>query len=126
MKLHADKPDQLSVTAYGDGWIAVNGERHSSSIVLGANGLVSAWDVKRLEDLTEAHFRQLLEEQGPAPELVVFGSGARLRFVAPCLLRPLIDRGIGVETMDSAAACRTFNILAGEGRKVVAAILIED
>ena len=59
------------------------------------------------------------------PELVVFGSGERLRFAAPALLRGLIERRIGVETMDTAAACRTFNVLAGEGRCVVAALLLD-
>ncbi len=60
-----------------------------------------------------------------APELVIFGSGERIRFVAPALLRPLIERGIGVETMDTGAACRTYNVLASEGRTVVAALLLE-
>ena len=81
--------------------------------------------VARLEDLTEQHFAGLLEAGAPTPELVILGSGRRLRFVPPALLRPLIERRIGVETMDTAAACRTFNILAGEGRRVVAALLIE-
>ena len=57
--------------------------------------------------------------------MVIFGSGAKLRFVSPALLRGLIERGIGVETMDTAAACRTYNILAQEGRRVVAALLLE-
>ena len=59
-----------------------------------------------------------------SPELVIFGSGARLQFVSPALLRCLIERRIGVETMDTAAACRTYNILLAEGRNVAAAILI--
>ena len=59
------------------------------------------------------------------PELVIFGSGARLRFPAPGLLRDLIERRIGVETMDTAAACRTYNVLASEGRSVVAALLLD-
>lgn len=88
MKLHADKPDQLSVTAYGDGWIAVNGERHESSLVLGSNGTVRPWAVSRLEALTAEHFASLLEDQAPPPELVIFGSGVRLRFVPAALLRP--------------------------------------
>ena len=125
MKLHADKPDQLSVTAYGDGWIAINGQHHTTSVVLGAQGSIREWGVARLEDLTEQHFAGLLEAGAPAPELVILGSGRRLRFVPPALLRSLIERRIGVETMDTAAACRTFNILAGEGRRVVAALLIE-
>jgi uncharacterized protein len=125
MKLHADKPDQLSVTAHGNGWIAVNGERHSASVVLLTSGTVRPWGVARLEELTEEHFSALIGSDGPPPELVLLGSGTRLRFVAPALLRPLIERRIGVETMDTPAACRTFNILAGEGRRVVAALLIE-
>ena len=59
------------------------------------------------------------------PELVLFGSGTRLRFPHPSLVRPLIERRIGVETMDSAAACRTYNVLLGEGRAVIAALLFE-
>ena len=59
------------------------------------------------------------------PELVVFGSGARLRFPQAAWIRPLIEAGIGIETMDTAAACRTYNILAGEGRRVIAALLLE-
>jgi uncharacterized protein len=58
------------------------------------------------------------------PELVIFGSGARIRFPAAALLRPLIERGIGVETMDTGAACRTYNVLAGEGRSVVLAAVL--
>ena len=58
-------------------------------------------------------------------EVVLFGSGSRLRFAKPEALRPLIERGIGVETMDTAAACRTYNILVSEGRSVVAALVIE-
>jgi hypothetical protein len=61
----------------------------------------------------------------PPHELVIFGSGSRIRFAAPAVLRPLIERGIGIETMDTAAACRTYNVLASEGRAVVAALLIE-
>jgi uncharacterized protein len=125
MKLHADKPDQVSVTAYGDGWIAINGERHTTSLVIGAAGSVGTWGVSRFDELNEQHFADLIHDGEPAPELVILGSGSRLRFVAPGLLRPLIERRIGVETMDTAAACRTFNILAGEGRRVVAVLLIE-
>lgn len=56
---------------------------------------------------------------------MIFGSGERLRFVAPALLRALMDRRIGIETMDTAAACRTYNVLLAEGRSVVAALLFE-
>jgi uncharacterized protein len=125
MKLHADPSDSQSITAYGPGWIAVNGQRQESSLVLSGTMPLQAWNCARFEDLTAAHFEQLGDFGGETPELVVFGSGARLRFVRPALLQSLMARRIGVETMDTAAACRTFNILAGEGRRVVAALLIE-
>ena len=125
MKLHSDKLDTQSITAYGEGWIAVNGQRHVGSLVLASGGQLLPWDCQRFEDLTTAHFERLASVMQEPPELVVFGSGSRLRFVRPALLQSLMARRIGVETMDTAAACRTFNILAGEGRRVVAALLIE-
>ena len=84
-------------------------------------GLVSAWAVTSFEELQAHHFESLLIHQ---PEVVIFGSGARLRFVSPALSKALIERRIGVETMDTAAACRTYNVLASEGRSVVAALLL--
>jgi uncharacterized protein len=125
MKLHADKLDTQSVTAYGEGWIAVNGQRHTQSLVLASSGQLVPWTCTRFEDLTEAHFSMLASVMTEAPELVVFGSGSKLRFLPPALLRSLMGQRIGVETMDTTAACRTYNILASEGRRVVAAMLIE-
>ncbi|MCV0440181.1 MAG: Mth938-like domain-containing protein [Hydrogenophaga sp.] len=124
MKLHADKPDSLAITSYGEGWVAVNGQRHAGSLVLASGGQLHPWGCERFEDLTSAHFEHLAGVMDEAPELVLFGSGSRLRFVRPALLQDLMARRIGVETMDSAAACRTFNILAGEGRRVVLALLM--
>ncbi|MGE0348626.1 Mth938-like domain-containing protein [Hydrogenophaga sp.] len=125
MKLHADKPDTLAITSYGEGWVAVNGQRHTGSLVLASGGQLQAWNCQRFEDLTATHFEHLAGVMDEAPELVLFGSGSRLRFVRPALLQGLMTHRIGVETMDSAAACRTFNILAGEGRRVVLALLME-
>ncbi|MBX3609823.1 MAG: Mth938-like domain-containing protein [Hydrogenophaga sp.] len=125
MKLHADTPHNLAITSLGDGWIAINGERHTSSVVLSASRGLRSWQCSEFGNLAVEHFAELLDEPDALPELVIFGSGARLRFVAPALLRTLIARGIGVETMDTAAACRTYNILVGEGRRVTAALLIE-
>lgn len=125
MKLHSDKLDTQSITAYGEGWIAVNGQRHAGSLVLASGGQLLPWDCQRFEELTAAHFERLTSVMDEAPELVVFGSGSKLRFVRPALLQSLMARRIGVETMDTAAACRTYNILAGEGRRVVAALLME-
>ena len=93
-----------------------------SSLVVPWQGEVLAWQAPRFDALTAQHFARIA---ALAPEVVIFGSGARLRFPHPSLLRPLIEARIGVETMDTAAACRTYNVLAGEGRTVVAALLIE-
>jgi uncharacterized protein len=123
MKLHADRPDgPNSITRHGPGGVLVNGSEYRSSSVIAWQGAVTAWPVERFDALSERHFAALADL---APELVIFGTGARLRFPAPALLRPLIERGIGVETMDTAAACRTYNVLLGEGRAVVAALLFE-
>jgi uncharacterized protein len=126
MKFHADKPESISITAIGEGWVAVNGERHETSVVLTATGQVQVWACPNFEALTAAHFKDLIEAMPEPPELVVFGSGQRLRFAKPALMRDLIDRRIGVESMDTAAACRTFNILVAEGRRVVAALIVGD
>ena len=122
MKLHADKPDQLAITGYGPGWIAVNGERHTTSLLIGADGTLRAWDCRSFDALAAEHFVTAGESH---PELLIFGSGRLLRFAPPALLRSLLERRIGVETMDTGAACRTFNILAGEGRRVAAALILE-
>ena len=97
-------------------------EKIERSIVIGSRGEKFDWDCSSFEQLRPEHFARLAESR---PELVIFGSGERLRFVKPALMRTLIELRIGVETMDTLAACRTYNILAGEGRRVIAALLIE-
>jgi len=123
MKLQPDRLEGVNVISRVDSdQVWVNGTSWSRSVLVPWRGQALDWPVSRLGDLTAEHFAQLL---GFSPELVIFGSGARLRFVAPSLQRPLIDRRIGIETMDPPAACRTFNVLASEGRSVAAALLIE-
>ena len=122
MKLQPDKSDVQTLTAHGPGWVAINHERVEQSVVLGSRGERFVWNCARFEELGPEHFAQLA---AIGAETVIFGSGARIRFPQPAWLRPLIDRRIGLETMDTAAACRTYNILAGEGRHVLAALLVE-
>ena len=122
MKLQPDKPDTQTVTAHGPGWLAINGEKCAVSVIIGSHGERVAWEVDSFETLGPAHFEQLV---ALAPELVIFGSGSRLHFVPPQWLAPLMARRVGVETMDTAAACRTYNVLASEGRHVLAALLVE-
>ena len=126
MKLQPDRLDVQAILGYGAGWVGLgsNGvaEKIERSIVIGSRGEKFDWHCSRFEDLTEAHFEQLGATQ---PELVIFGSGSRLRFAPPSFMRALMQKRIGIETMDTLAACRTYNILAGEGRQVIAALLIE-
>jgi uncharacterized protein len=122
MKLQPDKFDAQHITGYGPGWVAINGEKQQSSIVIGSEGERFDWPVARFEDLNAEHFEDLGKTK---PELIVFGTGEKLRFAHPKLMAGLMQARIGVETMDTLAACRTYNILAGEGRHVIAALLIE-
>ncbi|WP_087044168.1 Mth938-like domain-containing protein [Caballeronia ptereochthonis] len=123
MKLHQDSNSALNtITSYGDGFVAVNLERHEGSVIVMPEMPVTAWPVSSFEDLAPEHFEALV---AAAPEVVIFGSGSRLRFPHPRLTAQLARHRIGVETMDFGAACRTYNILMSEGRRVAAALLIE-
>ena len=123
MKLQPDKSDVQSVSGYGPGWLAIDGERFAHSIVISSGGDRFDWQCRNFAEIGAAHFARIAALDA---ELVLFGSGERIRFAHPAWLAGLHARRIGVETMDTRAACRTYNILAGEGRKVVAALLIEE
>jgi uncharacterized protein len=121
------QPDTLAgtnvVTRHDADALWVGHTRFTHSVLVPWRGGVLEWAPRRPQALLAAHFDAVLALQ---PELVIFGSGPRLTFVSPALLRGLIDRRIGVETMDTAAACRTYNVLVSEGRSVVAALLLDD
>ncbi len=121
MKFLPDPTESSSVTGYGPGWVAVNGETFTASVVLSTLSKPYLWDCAQFDDLQDSHFERIA---GMDAELVIFGSGERIRFPKPALLQALYAKRIGVETMDTQAACRTYNFLAGEGRKVVAALLL--
>jgi uncharacterized protein len=122
MKLQPDKSDVQSISGYGPGWVGINGEKITRSVIVSSKGERIDWPSSRFEDLGPEHFAQLAALDA---EVVIFGSGSRLRFPRPAWLKPLMARRIGLETMDTAAACRTYNILAQEGRSVAAALLLE-
>ena len=126
MKLQPDRLDVQSILGYGPGWVGLArdgiAEKIERSVVIGSGGERFDWNCTRFADLNESHFTQLAASK---PELVIFGSGTRLRFAPPAFMRVLMQNRIGLETMDTLAACRTYNILAGEGRRVIAALLIE-
>ena len=121
MKFQPDAPSGLTIQSYGAGWVVANGEKISESVILTPDGLRQPWNCAAFENLEASHFELLLDL---GAEVILFGSGERLRFVHPSFLQNLYARRIGVETMDTGAACRTFNFLAGEGRKVAAALLL--
>jgi uncharacterized protein len=108
-------------TGYGEGYVAVNGARHSASLVVSGDRLITDWPAASLDALTADHLAAII---GLKPEIVLLGSGATFRFPEPALLAPLYKAGIGVEVMDTPAACRTYNILLGEGRNVIAAVIV--
>jgi uncharacterized protein len=122
MKLQPDKSDVQTISGYGPGWVGVEGEKITSSVILSSRGERIVWATDRFEDLGAEHFAQLA---GIEAEVVIFGSGSRIRFPRAAWLEPLMARRIGIETMDTAAACRTYNILAQEGRSVAVALLLE-
>ena len=121
MKLQPDQSSAQTVSGYGPGWVGVGGEKITHSVVLAARGDRIEW-AARFEDLNAEHFATIARLN---VEVVIFGSGSRIRFPKPEWLAPLAVRRIGVETMDTAAACRTYNILAQEGRDVAVALLLE-
>jgi len=109
-------------TGYGDGYVMVNGARFEKSVVVLPERIVDDWPAPSFAGLKPEHFAALA---GLDREIVLLGTGGTLRFPRPEVIAPLLAAGIGVEVMDLQAACRTYNILVAEGRKVAAALLIE-
>jgi len=124
MKLQPDKSNSPTINAHGPGWIEVNGEKHTQSVVVSSlDGVASwTWSPQHFGELNAQAFEQLAQD---GVELVLLGCEKKLQFPPASFLAPLITKGIGLESMDTLAACRTYNILASEGRKVFAALLIE-
>jgi len=122
LKLHlARLGDTKLFTAHGDDYVSVNDERFTGSIVVSSDQVRSDWIVDGFTGLNEAHFAYLAELK---PDVLLLGTGIRQQFPHPRLYRALTEAGIGLECMDTPAACRTYNILVAEDRKVVAAILL--
>ncbi len=121
MKLHLEQaPGQNIFTGYGRGYVAINNVRHEKHLLVTPDRLIE-WNISGFDGLAMGHCDYLI---GLKPEIVILGTGATLRFPQPGLTRLFAAAGIGLEVMDSQAACRTYNVLTAEGRKVLAAILI--
>lgn len=120
LKLHLDKASgEYRITGYRPGAVVVNDEVHAGALLITVQAAPRPWSVAGFEDLDESAVAALLD---PAPEVLLIGTGARQRFPEPAALAALYAANIGFEVMDTRAACRTFNILAAEGRQVTAAI----
>jgi len=120
--LHLANPGETKFfTAHGSDHVMVNGVRHEHSIAVMAGEVRSDWDVPDFDSLSEAHFDYFLPLR---PDVLLLGTGSSQRFPHPRLYRSLTNAGVGVECMDTPAACRTYNILVVEDRKVIAAILL--
>ncbi|MBM4181117.1 MAG: Mth938-like domain-containing protein [Betaproteobacteria bacterium] len=120
MKLHLSRIEGLNqITGHGPGHVLINGVRHERGVIVLPDEVVTGWAAV-FEELARVHFDALALR---APEIVLLGSGARPRFPPPGLYAGLLKARIGVEVMDTAAACRTYNILAAEGRRVAAALI---
>jgi uncharacterized protein len=122
MKLHlANTRNSHSFTAYGPGYLAVNGIRYEQSLLVFPDITPEIWPVTDFAALSAAQAAGLLEHK---PEIIVFGTGPRQQMPGQELLRALAGSGTGFEVMATAAGCRTFNILAAEGRRVLGAMLL--
>lgn len=109
------------IRSYRRGSVTIGAEEIRSSLIVTPRCLVRDWPPREFSDLDAMHVRTIAELK---PEIVLLGTGATLHFLSPDLLVHLSEAGIGLETMDTGAACRSYNILAGEGREVAAALLM--
>ncbi|MEO5692812.1 MAG: Mth938-like domain-containing protein [Usitatibacter sp.] len=123
MKFDRDEPEGKNVfSGYGDGYVEVNRTRHNASLLVSGEQIITDWPAASVDALAPDHLAAILELK---PEIVLLGSGKTFRFPDQALLAPIHKAGVGVEVMDTPAACRTYNILLGEGRKVVAALIVD-
>ena len=122
MKLQtAQTEGQNVVTAYGDDYVSVNAVRHTSNLIVFPDRIIPGWTSATFATLVLADFELLAALDS---EIILLGTGKQLRFPRPELMQPLIEAQKGLEVMDMPAACRTFNVLISEGRKVAAALLL--
>jgi uncharacterized protein len=122
MKFHLQAPTGNIVTGSGPGWVRVGNDEYRDNIVVRADSVERGFAPAGFDELTAADFAALLRS---TPEIVLLGTGATQRFPPPAVTAPLHDARVGLEVMDTRAACRTYNILVAEGRAVTAALIVE-
>ena len=113
--------DQHMVTGYAPDHVTVNGARYASSLILRPNALLPSWPVA---DAAQLRFEDLAWIREHPPEILLLGTGPRQVFPARAVWRELRMEPWGIEIMDTAAACRTYNLIVAEGRTVAAALVV--
>jgi len=122
MKLHlADTRNRNTLTGYGAGYLAVNGARYDYALIVTPDDAPLPWPVTSAADMTAESAAMLLAGE---PEIIIIGTGPTQIFPDPARLHPLIEARVGLEIMNTPAACRTYNVLLGEGRRVLAAMCL--
>lgn len=122
MKIEREQAEGKNLfTGYGPGYVEVNGKRYGASLVVAGDRLVADWPLPSVAEISADHLAAILALK---PEIILLGTGATFVFPDRARLAPLYNAGLGVEVMDTPAACRTYNILLGEGRNVVAALIL--
>jgi uncharacterized protein len=123
MQVSQDAPEGVyRILGYDDAGISINAERHEHSLLLMPDHLNAQWGPASVDALAQAHLQPIHTLE---PEVVLLGTGRQQRFPERSLMLSLIQAGIGLEVMDTASACRTYNLLMAEGRRVLAALIIE-
>jgi uncharacterized protein len=122
MKFHLQAAASNVVTGCGPGWVRVGSDEYHENVVLTADRVAGGFAPQGFEGLNAADFAALLQS---SPEVVLLGTGATQRFPRPGVTAPLSDANVGLEVMDTRAACRTYNILVAEGRSVTAALIVD-
>jgi uncharacterized protein len=121
MKLELDNNSGHHISHYSSDRITIDEKVYEQSVIVTPTVIVSPWPVESIVALTEADYESFLRYK---PEIILFGSGTQVILPPSRLLGWFGERRIGVEVMTTSAACRTYNLLAGEGRKVVAGLII--
>jgi uncharacterized protein len=123
MKMSLDGADgAYRIQGYADGEIRLNEVRYGESLVVAPDTLITEWGPGSLDALRAADLRAVHELD---PEVVLLGTGTQQIFPGRELMLGMLEKGIGLEVMDTASACRTYNVLMSEGRRVVAALIID-
>lgn len=112
----------ILVKHYEKGAVTINTTTYRSSIIITSSEVISDWQPPTFAEVQPEHLQPLLELE---MDVLILGCGEIQRFLPPAMLQPFMQRNIGAEIMTTAAACRTFNVLAGEGRKVVAGLFLQ-